>query len=339
MNRSAIAGLASGLSHFALQAAQSPDSSVISSFDATPVRIPFNDSVPREHSAWIVKLQTATGITGLAETRQDPRQELERISSRPIWNYLHRNLNGVECAIYDIAAQIAGLPLARLLSSTARTRLPVGRRHFSLKNLKEELEGGKSQGVNTHVVTFDGLRHLYAVDLSDGQLVIDGQEDLGGVAGALKSIENVRERFPVAAVLDPLRQTDLMAYRELRRRLPERLVLRWNPAHARNFLMEALADAFLVNPFSLYSSEAGICELANLGSWLEVLPNSGILSAYRLHQAAAVPFLELVIMPEQSAERVVLDFPAISSGVIELRERPGLGIKLDEAAIQRFKSS
>lgn len=340
INRSGIAALALGLNSSTLQAAQAQNDSVISSFEAVPVRIPLNEPVRRGHSAWIVKVHTTSGITGLAETRSDPREELERMSGRPVWSFLHRNLNGLECAIYDIAARAAGLPLARLLSSTARTLLPVGcRRSSMLRGLKADSERGMSQRVNVHVADIEKLRALDEIDLSGGQIVVDGRESLGGAAGALKSIENLRDKLPVAAVLDPLRQTDLIAYRELRKNLSERLVLRWNAARARNFLMEALSDAFIVSPFNLYSSDAGICELAGLGSWIEIPPNSGILSAYSLQQAAAVPSLELLILPDQNAQGVVANFPAISSGLIELPDRPGLGVELDEDAINQLRRS
>lgn len=340
MKQSGVAGLAIGLSSSTLQAAQIQSDPVISSFEATSVRIPSNDPVGRDYSTWIVKLHTRSGVTGLAETTDDPREELERMLNRPVWSYLYRNLNGLECAISDIAARLTGLPLARLLSSSARTRLPVACRYSSMisGDVREHLERGMSRGFNMHVVDMKDLHELDgAIELSDGHVVVDGREGLGGAAGALTAMESLKGKLPVAAVLDPLRQTDLSAYREMRKVLPERLVLRWNAARARNFLMEALSDAFLIDPFNLYSSEAGICGLAGLGSWIEIPVNSGILSAYHLQQAAAVPNLELLIVPDQGFQGVVASFPAISNGLMELPDRPGLGIELDKDAVNRFR--
>lgn len=345
MKGSAAAGLAVGLRVPVIRAAQVQGDVLVRSFDTVHFSIPLSGSAQDKYEAWLVKVHTSIGVTGLAEVTVDPRLQLERMVGRSLWSFLYRRLDGVECAVYDIVAQIAGIPLARLFASGARRQVPVGCRHhtMSVERSSEHSYRRTYRRFRVHVIESRLLKEAVpgrSIDFARRQVVVDGRENLTGPAGALHFVRRLQDRMHLTTLLDPLRQIDLPTYRDLRRDLPVQLALRWKSAHARNFLMESLADAFLVESSGPYNAEAGICELAGLGSWLEIPVNAGVLFSYYLHQAAALPGLELLILqrPEPSRQ-IAINIPEISMGVVDVPEKSGLGIELDEGAIAEFRNS
>lgn len=100
------------------------------------LRIPFNERVRDnmhenyrrenvdrpDYRPWIVRVHTDEGLTGLGESKEDPRSRLPAMVGHTAYEFLNNGAltPGVMIAIYDLVAQAGGVPICKLFSPKPR---------------------------------------------------------------------------------------------------------------------------------------------------------------------------------------------------------------------------
>ena len=133
-----------------------------------------------------------------------------------------------------------------------------------------------------------------------------------------------------------------MGYREIRQRLPFRLAVHFEAVDHRSFILESLNDAFVVEDYRwgpALAEKSEICRLSGQTLWVEGGLYSGISQVFQAHQCAALARVEFVISLAQIAEDdiVVEPFTVETGGFYKIPQKPGLGITLDEKALQKYR--
>jgi glucarate dehydratase len=262
-------------------------------------------------------------------------------------------LTGVEIALWDIAAREASVPVYELLGGLYRSELPFSE-YFAYRVGREESPADVAaycaRMAEEHGATvFEGkvavrpveedvrlVREIRTAVGPDAELRLDA--NMGwGLETAREALAQL-ERFRIANVEEPVGSFTEMA--ELRRStqipfsahtpdvrlaeelgVPDTLVIGLGPcggiAGTRRFI--------------------ALCEEAGVGFWF-YSGDLGIATAAYLHLAAATPYLD---RPSQSllrwtTEDVVDGGPfSPENGVVGVPTGPGLGVELDERALER----
>ncbi len=276
----------------------------------------------------------------------------------------------LEAALWDIVGQVAGLPVATLFggasdglpvyASCGELKAPAARAEAAMQLCSEGFRALKiridrnhlAEGLDTVRATRRavGASMAIMVDLNQGWRMA-GDIAPGLDSAAARSIASELAELDVLWLEEPLAETDLRGLADLRRATGVRIA-----GGEMTRTMAALLAALDADAYDVYQPDVvlavgmlrarTIAELALARNcWFSPHTwTNGIGVLANLHVAAGVgggPFLEYPYDPPGwTAER--RDFMLAEplrpgpDGILRVPDRPGLGIALDEKAIQRY---
>lgn len=302
---------------------------------------------------WIVKLHTGAGLVGVGESVRDPGPGLAALVGRSLWEPLNDLSIGPAAlmAVYDLAAQAEGLPVSRLFSANP---LPTIRQiwwsHcFPPKLMQSEAKRGLEAGYTVLKVKarpYEDLVEQVAaiVDVvpHDYQIFADANGTFFTPEKTLDMAQALERYFQVKGFEEPIPSTDIVGYRRIRPSLPLRLSVHWEAVDDRAFLVESLCDAFVVEDF-LWGppliEKSVICNLFGPKLCVENGLYSGISQVFQAHMAAALPNIEFNIsLTHMIEDDLVLEsFLVERGGLYKVPTKPGLGVTLDDKAVQKYR--
>lgn len=337
-------------------------------YELWTARIPFSERV---REVWIeswkkqkraqedyvltfVRIHSDDGRSGIAESKM-PRAEtearLKAMMGRTVAEFLHDDsIRGLAIAIYDLAAQSAGVPVSKLLNPKAGGSIvPTWwSQCFPPAVMASEAKLGAAQGYRVHKVKArpweDPIAQAGAiceVIPKDMKVWVDANSSWATVE---KTIEVTRElaRFPqYFAIESPIPRQDIDGYRKLRGRLPLRLSEHVDGVDLELWTREKLLDAWISGAPRLGKYVAGLAakaEAAKCPVWIEHSIDNGVAQVFQAHQCAAYPSLEYSIAITHMLEDDCMKEPfTVQNGRYRIPAAPGLGVTLDLDAIDRYR--
>jgi L-alanine-DL-glutamate epimerase-like enolase superfamily enzyme len=265
----------------------------------------------------------------------------------------------VEMALWDLAGQAAGKPIYELLGGKVREVVPT---KWSISGLEApkaaeigawaRAQGFKTMKVKVGLEPDADVARVKAVREAVGPQTKLGVDANGGWSPelALRTIERLYEH-QIYFAEQPVPPEDVTQMRELRQKLRVPLVADesiWGLQDARTLALLGAADVF-----SIYIGKAGgllaalkVAQFAEgaglqctVGSNLEL----GVGSAAMVHLAiaargiAAEEFPCDIIGPFYYEADVVLEPLPIRPGEARPNAKPGLGVKLDDEKVERYR--
>ncbi|HWB96260.1 MAG TPA: mandelate racemase/muconate lactonizing enzyme family protein [Bryobacteraceae bacterium] len=349
----------------ALAAAAASPASVtgmrISRYELIPTHVPWDERVRemailnwrREnmdvpHSPHtIVKIYPDEGLMGIGEGGSEAM--LQRMIGHSPWEYFFNDtLGGAQTAIYDLLGKATGLPVCRLISPTPKKRIIQA--YWSLSYppdmLAREAKRGADQGYRVHKVKIrpweDPVAQahaIFSVVPRDYRVWGDANHYWGSVERTLHFATKLAEIPGYFGLESPLRNTE--EYRQLRGKVPLRLAEHWGIVHPMLVAREAVLDANITASPTLGRTIFGqhsYASMYNIGLWDESSCWSGIGLAVQAHQAAAYPSIEYTVNAAVTAEDDLVkeSFP-MKDGFYDIPEKPGLGVTLDDDAVDKYR--
>ena len=292
----------------------------------------------------------------LGRDASHPATLMALIRSHVVGNHFARH--AIETALYDAAAQRAGLPLSALLGGALREKLPVlwtlasgdtgrdideaeamieARRHdtFKLKIGKR----GLSDDV-AHVAAIKralGDRASVRVDVNQAWDAVTAQRGAHMLADA-----------GVDLIEQPLPRADRQGMARLTARAPIAIMadeaLR-GPHDAMEFARDGAAHAFSLKPAQaggLFAARdvAAIARAAGIGLYGGTMLEGAVGTAASAHLFAALPALEWgteLFGPLLLTEEILIEPLAYADFAVVVPTGPGLGVRLDMEKINRFR--
>ncbi|MTI16456.1 mandelate racemase [Rhodobacteraceae bacterium RKSG542] len=319
----------------------------------------------------ILHLKLAGGVVGLGEFYRDhewPRVEaivnglmglrLSELTLQDLPLPLCREYDGFECAIWDAYAKLLGVPMHKLLGGAIRDRVRVGAwsSHRRVEEVGPLAAAFQEQG-------FDCIK--FKCDLDDDpvawcreiashapgmKVILDPNQRWENSSSARPIIKALEEVGNILALEDPIPRWMLQEYADLRQFSSLSIALHVSlpyvyqgqrPYDAINALTHRAVDGFNFNGgLARFKELDAIARTANLSCWHGSEVDLGILEAMYVHQSAAA---RSCIWPGDIFGRLIrshdlLKEPlTIKAPYAFIPEGPGLGIELDEDAIERFK--
>ena len=306
-----------------------------------------------DYKPWIVRLHTDSGLVGLGESSRDPRAQAGGVANRSVYELINNAAvsPAVMMAVYDIVAQAAGVPIAKMFSPEPRPAVrQIWWSHCLRPQLLEaEARRGVELGYSVHKVKArryeDPVEQVAAIAGAaphDYQVYMDANGSFGS-AGRTLAVAEALGRFPqMKGFEQPIAHEDIVSYRQIRKALPLRLAVHWEAVDVRSFLLESLCDAFVVEDWQwgpALTEKSELCRLTGQQLWVENGLHTGISQVFQAHQCAAYPNVEFTISLTHVGEDdlVVEPFVVQKGGFYQIPKKPGLGVTLDQAALEKYR--
>jgi len=339
----------------------------ISRFEVAATRVPMYEPV---REAWqasytqqqadfyyhptMVKGHTDAGLTGIGNAAMPkPRAEaiLKGLVGRSPFELLFDDsLGGLIVPMYDLAGKATGLPVARLLAANPKPRIVQTWWSHSWPPalMAAEARRGQDLGYRLHKVKArpwqDPIEQAAAicdVVAKDFRVWVDANAWWGSVGRTRFFVERLAKFHNYFAVESPIPARHLSGYRELKGTLPL-MVAEHMPADPMPFIREQLVDAFVIGgPMGRTLIQRALtAEITAMPLWVEHSIEDGINQVFQAHQAAALPGIQYAIsITHVLADDLMKEPFAMKDGFFEIPDKPGLGVSLDEDAIEKYRTS
>ena len=276
-------------------------------------------------------------------------------------------ISALDIACWDLHGKAEGKPVCDLLGGRTQARVPcyVSRLYAldDLDELAEEARGHVRAGFSRMKQRFgfgpkdgpEGIKRNVELVRTVREAVGDGVElaadaYMGWDTGYAMEIANRLRDFGLSWIEEPLMPHDVDGYVELKRRVPwqrwscgEHSYTKWDFKE----LIDRRAVDILqpdVNRMGGFTEALKVCALAEAAG-LPVVPHSN--EAHNLHlvfsrSPAVCPVVEYfpAVEPDTGNElfwKLFRGNPEARDGALELTERPGLGIEIDEGVLTELQ--
>ena len=322
----------------------------------------------------ILRMRLADGTVGLSEFYRDHDWgRVEAICAgllgRSVFDLplqdlplpLCREYDGFECAIWDAYAKLIDVPLHRLIGGAVRDKVAVGAwsSHRTVEEIGPWAARYRQQGYDCIKLKCDldddvaAWCRQIARHAPGMKIIFDPNqrwENAGNARPIIRQIESVGN---VLLLEDPIARWMMQDYAELRRFSAIPIVLHISlpyvyqgqrPYEAINAIAHGAVDGFNFNcGLAKFQLLDHIASAAGLYCWHGSEVDLGLLEAMYVHQAAAAASC---VWPSDIFGRMIrshdlLETPlAFEPPHVHLpSDGPGLGVRLDEAAVARFRVS
>ncbi|HZT30674.1 MAG TPA: mandelate racemase/muconate lactonizing enzyme family protein [Bryobacteraceae bacterium] len=335
-------------------------------YEIMPTRVPFAERVrdafiesyklqgrfQTDYDPVFVRLQTDEGLAGIGEALVGARQIetiLKRMIGRSPWEFLQDDsIQGALMAVYDVLGQATGMPICRLLSPAPRPRIiQTWWSHcFPPKLMASEAKLGASLGYRVHKVKArpyqDPLEQAAAiceVVPPDFRVWADANSSWESPGRAMHFIQKLAEHHNYFAAESPIRYRDVEGFRAMKGKSPLLLADHMG-AEPMVFVQEGLLQAFVIGgPLGkTMAQRALMAEVTGIPLWVEYGIESGISQVFQAHQSAAYPGIEYTIAVTHCLEDDFMVEPfTMEAGYYRLPQKPGLGVTLDENAVEKYR--
>jgi L-alanine-DL-glutamate epimerase-like enolase superfamily enzyme len=340
----------------------------ISRFDLVSVRLPFHERV---RQAWMrswerqkrdqvdfvvhfVRLYTDQGITGIGEVKMPRPQaeaKLKAMMGASPWDYLlDDEIRGILIAVYDLLGKAAAKPVAALLSDKPREAIvPTWwSQCFPPTLLASEAKLAAELGYRVHKVKArpweDPVRQAEAICAAvpeDFKIWVDANGTWETVERTLEVTKQL-SRFPnYFAIETPVARGNIELYRRMKGRLALPVSEHVDNIDVEAWHREGLLDAWIVGAPRLgqrLKRLAGLAASSRRPIWIEHSIDNGVAQVFQAHQAAAWPSIEYCISVTHVLEDDCMLEPfTVRDGRYRIPPGPGLGVSLDEKALDRYR--
>ncbi|MBK5294505.1 MAG: mandelate racemase/muconate lactonizing enzyme family protein [Acidobacteriia bacterium] len=314
-----------------------------------------------------VRLHTDAGVSGLGEAKMERSKAevtLKSMIGRSPWEFVQDDaINGILIAIYDLIGNATGLPVARLLAPRPAERIiqTWWSQCFPPDMMASEAKMGLTQGYRVHKIKIrpwqdpiDQLNAISAVVPKEFKIWADANswwakdnpwKDksiwAGSVDGALHVLRRLSTFPNLMGIESPFARQEFQPYRQLRGKVPLRIAEHIDGSDPMSYIREGLLDAFITGAprlGSYFTQLAAVGKAAGVPLWVEHSIDNGIGQVFQAHQAAALPGVEYCISITHCLEDDCMKEPfTMDNGYFHIPRKPGLGVSLDEAAVDKYR--
>jgi len=301
----------------------------------------------------IVKLYTDDGLMGIcsaAMLNQDAiHATLKRMVGHSPWEYLmDDSLRGILVAVYDLVGQATGLPVSRLFATSPKKRIVQTwwSQCYPPELMAQEAKRGEALGYKVHKVkarpwedVVEQAAAICDVVKSDFRIWVDANAWWGSVGRTINLCEKLGQFNNYFAIESPITRPGIAGYRALKGKVPLQMSEHMT-ADPMPYIREGLLDSFVIGgPMGrTFVQRALMAEVTKIPLWVEHSIEDGINQVFQAHQAAAFPGVEYSISITHVLVDDLMKEPfKVSNGFYEVPTKPGLGVSLDDTAVDKYR--
>lgn len=328
------------------------------------VRVPFHPShvapMGRASGDWslveLCRVTTDSGETGWGETIV--HYTWAKVTDATADSVLGRNPfsllwddtlgAGLQMALWDLCGKAAGVPAYQLLGRKVRDECPLS--YWCMDMAPEEWAAEAQRALSLGYTSLKlkarpwwdlvaQLEALAAVIPPHFHLDLDFNDTLCNAAKAVPYLKRL-ERFPNVTFFEsPIPQRDVAGGRALKQHIGTPIAHHFGSPPIMTALEEGVCDGFvLCGGAQRVAREAATAAHAEKPFWLQLV-GTGLTTAWALHQGAVYTHAQwpAITCSEIYTDDLITEPLAVRDGYVRVPEAPGLGVTLDEEAVERLR--
>jgi galactonate dehydratase len=361
--RGAVLG-AAGTALSAAPAISTPLNLSVKKVDATWVNVPFKPvparNMIRELPHWtifvIYKVTLACGVVGFGETMQYytwgtvSDEAMKRVMNQNAADYMWDDSlgAGLQQALFDAVGKANGVPVHRLLGHKMRDRGFIS--WWAIDQPAEDWILECKEAVAQGFTAFKTKARPW-FDLQDQcaklmptlppymKVNFDFNATLNDSAHAGRYCTEI-EKFPQVAIYEtPIPQSDVAGNKQLRSQTRVPIAMHYGSPPIMTALKEDVCDGFVIGGGANHVKAQGIVAATADKPFFLELVGTGITATFSLHFASV---LTNARWPQVDCHRIythqmIKPSIVVENGSAQVPDAPGLGVELDEDAIERFR--
>ncbi|MEZ5364864.1 MAG: mandelate racemase/muconate lactonizing enzyme family protein [Bryobacterales bacterium] len=320
--------------------------------DAWQRSFKLQDRYQTHYEPVIIKLHSDEGLVGIGDADMPAGRAkaiAESLVGHSPWEYLlDDSLGGVLVAVYDLLGKTSGMSVARLFSTSPRDKIVQTwwSQCFPPALMASEAKMGYDLGYRVHKVKarpwedpYEQGQAICDVIGSDMRVWADANSWWRSV-GRTRHIGEQMAKLPnYFAIESPFARSHVDDYRALKPDFPLQLAEHM-PDDPMPFVRDGLLSAFVVGkPMGRgFAQKALMAEVTGIPLWVEHSISSGVNQVFQAHQNAAFPGVEYTIsITHVLADDLMRDPFQMHEGFYHIPDKPGLGVELDDDAIDNYR--
>lgn len=330
----------------------------ITEIEVIQVRAPYHEGISELMTRrnlyqinYVYKVHTDEGIVGIGDDGKQPDEVIQRYIGRDPFEFM----NGVaptplQQAFYDIMGKALGVPVYQLLGEKVHDRVPIA--YWSIDMTPEEWASearrAYSLGYRVHKIKarpwFEIVEQVQAISEavpSDYQLRVDANETFETPERTIQVVDLLQD-YNIESYEAPIPQHDIEGYLEIRRKRNIRTVIHFSESDPMEVIRARIADAFIIayqdSRVATAKYEAAVAQAAGMDVWIQVV-GLGVTTAYVTHLNAIMPHATMPAITLSCLRENDLVTPSaqVVDGYVPVSDRPGLGVELDEDALDNCR--
>jgi len=257
---------------------------------------------------------------------------------------------GLQMALFDLAGKEAGVPIYRLLGHKVRDWCPLSWWCIDMppEDMAAEAARAVELGYTAHKQKarpwFDVIeqaRQTAAVIPENFSVDLDFNGHLVTAASAVSLIKELDNFRNVSIYESPIPQGDVAGNQRIRSQTRCAIAMHYGSPPIMTALREQVCDGFVVGGgASAVMRQAAIAHEANMPFWLQLV-GTGLTTTFAMHLGAVCshaqwPAVTCVNMYQQ---HLIKQRISVKGGYVRVPEAPGLGVEIDESALETLRTS
>ena len=340
------------------------DGARITDVSFTIIQDPFTerhaDHMPRLSGDWslieICRVTLESGVQGVGETiiqytwGRVPEGAAERVKGQNVFDLLWDDSLGcgLQMAVWDAAGKHAGVPCSALFGKPVRQRAPISWWCLDFSPEEWQAEAKLAVGLGYTSLKLKGrpwrdiFEQVEAVSevLPQSVLIdLDFNSSLANAATAVLYLRELEKYKNVAIVETPIPQGDVAGNKRIREQTTLPIAMHLGSPPIMTALQEEVCDGFVIGGgASALMRQTTISATANKPFWLQLV-GTGLTTAWTAQVGAVATHAQwpavtcMHIWSDDLIEQPV----EIKDGYMTVPSGPGLGVTLDEAAVERLR--
>ena len=311
----------------------------------------------------LYRVELADGSIGYGDAMGEPTETTDFVGIDAMTGLRRIVHGGVQMALYDAVGKSLGVPAHALMGRQVRSSIALG---YWTAEVPPEVLGrhvaeAAALGYRVYKTKcrpwWDPVAQVEAAAAAVGdsglRLWLDFNGFLGNSRQALRVLRELARFDIVGGFESPIPQRDAEGYREIRAGIDRpvaahfgsgcchvRSVPRWDPGvPASEQISRNLCDAFVLGGPDVESlrSQAAVADEAGRPFWIQTI-GSGLRAAWLAHLASTCRQATLSNLAAHTIwQRDLTELPAVRAGQLAVPEGPGLGVQLDEDAVEELR--
>lgn len=306
----------------------------------------------------VIRVHTDAGLTGYGETLlhygwgKVPDAAVERVKGRNPAELLGDDSYGpgLQMALYDVVGKALGVGVSALLGQRVREWVPIAwwNTKMSPEALAEEAKEAVAAGYTSHklkarpwIDVYEQVDAISAVTPENYRLDIDWNEMLLSAGEAVTVLRQLDRNPRVAIYETPIPHGDLEGYRLLRQKVERPVADHSNAQKFPAIIQNDALDGFVASGGIVRMIRiAETCAEFGRNFWLQMV-GTGLTTALCAHLGSVFGHARwpAVTCMNNYADDLLADPLTIRGGYLKVPDGPGLGIEVDEDALERCRMS
>jgi L-alanine-DL-glutamate epimerase-like enolase superfamily enzyme len=326
--------------------------------------VPFTEHTQQHMQYWLphfriiqlCKLTLVNGLVAWGETLPNytwarvPEDVVERVVGREVTDLLWQDDlgAGVQMALFDAVGKMLDAPIYRLLGRKVRDWCPISWWAMDMpsEDWARQCQDAVAQGymsaklkARTWQDLHAGLQAIFAVVPPQFVLDLDFNGTLGNAAQAIQFLKTLERYEQVAIIESPIPQADVAGNVAIRNRINRPIAMHCGTPPLMTALTEDVTDGFVLDRgAAALLEQAHVVQAANKPFWLQLV-GTGLTTAWAAHFGAVLSGATWPAVTDMHIweSQLLTHNIEVRGGFYRVPEQPGLGVEVDEAAIERYR--